>query len=134
MKSTLRALLIRRLFLLCTLLLVACGGGGDSSGNKLSVHLDTNSLAWDYYSSDAPPQQVVTATLSGSYPGTVYIIVLIGTQGSVSAIDSNVPLTITPRRPGRPFGRTRDSPLATIQVKSPFNPCPDSPGNRPSAG
>src|SRR5258706_43162 len=134
MKSTLRALLIRRLFLLCTLLLVACGGGGDSSGNKLSVHLDTNSLAWDYYSSDAPPQQVVTATLSGSYPGTVYIIVLIGTQGSVSAIDSNVPLAITPTQAVATIRPNGELAAGNYTGQIAFHACADSACNQHIGG
>jgi hypothetical protein len=81
-------------------LLNACGGGGGSSsggggGNTLSVRLNATSLSWTHFSSDIPVPKELTATISGSYPGTVYVLALVRTNDPVSGIDPNIFLSVS---------------------------------------
>jgi hypothetical protein len=75
-------------------MLVSCGGGGGGSGGGgggggsggLTFTLDRTSLNFTFEESAQPPEQIVTATASGNFSGTLYIGAIVEGQG----IDPNI--------------------------------------------
>jgi hypothetical protein len=77
--------------------LAGCGGGGGGGGNHnddLRFTLDRSSLAFDFEERQSVPTQTVTATATGSLPGTVFVGVIVEGVG----LDTFVPTTISGNR------------------------------------
>jgi hypothetical protein len=93
-------------------MLVSCGGGGGGGGGDsgsrsgaLTFTLDRSSLSFAFEESTQPVEQMVTATASGTFSGTLYIGAVVEGQG----IDPNIVATISGTQ-----GLFRIRPLANL--------------------